>query len=632
MRMQKLRLQQRRLYDWYEHDVAADDKIEVRPLRPRERDQRVLTPEHAWFELRDSAIGPPGRYVGVFLKRDPPLGVSTAGQTLLHYRGVIVSAEAHDACPWHVPTACDLGAHQGRRWVLIGDPMSLAANVMSNVGPASQRRPPPTARLMCRPMSSTVLGREDQVFVEAARRHLRAGDELVVAEYARGFLDQQDDYCSECMLKDWAGCPREEEEEDEDNSDIATLIQCGVDGCELHVHASCIPRDPAQPDYAFHWRQFAHSDVEWYCWYHGRCSPLDPAAMGGQATLELLAHHVWTNAMLKAMQLEAAHARNARRSTAAGCRDERARQPHRALSGSSTWSRTGPEAERQASAEDFWAPDASSADAAATLTPAAATLCCSRAVHVRRQVEDDDGHDAAESVGRGARADSKRSPWLPTGDKAWISVAIPGQAQLPNLDLGVAGRWSAASLADSALFREMKRVEMRRRAKAVTRGRSLGPSPELNLTLRAMQGSGPLRCIVFFFQLQRSVSRPTSTTTAAAAAAASSAATSASRANAMLDEQDIDRTAGVDGLDRFVNDLAAVPAVPVTHAELLGTPLSDEADGGGASATPMAGAAAATRMPAAMLHAPSCPSLWSSERALLLAAEPRGRLDSPAGE
>jgi hypothetical protein len=56
-RMQKLRLQQRHLYDWYEHDVAADDKIEVRLLRPRERDRRVLTPQHAWFELLDSAIG-----------------------------------------------------------------------------------------------------------------------------------------------------------------------------------------------------------------------------------------------------------------------------------------------------------------------------------------------------------------------------------------------------------------------------------------------------------------------------------------------------------------------------------------------------------------------------------------------
>jgi hypothetical protein len=148
-----------------------------------------------------------------------------------------------------------------------------------------------------------------------------------------------------------------------------------------------------------------------------------------------------------------------------------------------------------------------------------------------------------------------------------------------------------------------------------------------------MQGSGPLRRVVFFFQLQQRNSRPTSSTTSATAASkAATVAAAASRPEAMLDEQDIDRTAGVDGLDRFVNDLAAVPAVPVTHAELLGTPLSDEADGGGASATPMAGAAAATRMPAAMLHAPSCPSLWSSERALLLAAEPRGRLDSPAGE
>jgi hypothetical protein len=209
---------------------------------------------------------------------------------------------------------------------------------------------------------------------------------------------------------------------------------------------------------------------------------------------------------------------------------------------------------------------------------------------------------------------------------------MPGQAQLPHLDLGVAGRWSAASLADSALFREMKRTEMRRRAKAVTRGHSLGPSPQLDLTLRAMQGSGPLRRIVFFFQLQpsRRDSRRDSSSTASSWVAATrvamaAAAAAASQAEAMLDEQDIDRTACVDRLDRLVIDLRAVPAVSAAHVVLLGASLSDEEEGAGASATLMTGAAVATRMPAAMLHVPSCPTLWSCERALLMASVSRGR-------
>ncbi len=102
----------------------------------------------------------------------------------------------------------------------------------------------------------------------------------------------------------------------------------------------------------------------------------------------------------------------------------------------------------------------------------------------------------------------------------------------------------------------------------------------------------------------------------------------------MLDEQDIDRTARADRLDRHVNDLRAVPAIPASHAVLLRALPADEADGGSASAASIAEAAVATRMPAAMLHAPSCPTLtmWSCERALLMASVSRGRADSPAGE
>jgi hypothetical protein len=102
----------------------------------------------------------------------------------------------------------------------------------------------------------------------------------------------------------------------------------------------------------------------------------------------------------------------------------------------------------------------------------------------------------------------------------------------------------------------------------------------------------------------------------------------------MLDEQDIDRTARLGRLDRHVNDLRAVPAIPVSHAVLLRALTADEADGGSASAASLAEDAVATRMPAAMLHAPSCPTLtmWSCERALLMASVSRGRADSPAGE